>query len=125
MPLELRQKELVSMQYSDSVIFLTGQAKPGKEDAISTVFSVFSLCLFIDTKTDTIVNLSCTTAMEETEDFLRMLLVGRNIVADLETMIDVLKKRFFALVQKTLIVALKDAQNRYLMIYPDKRPAQQ
>ena len=110
------------MQYSDSVIFLTGQAKPGKEDAISTVFSVFSLCLFIDTKTDVIVDLACTTAMDETEAFIRTLLIGRSIVTELDIMIETLKKRFFALVQKTLIVALKDAQNRYLMIYPDKRP---
>ena len=50
------------------------------------------------------------------------LLIGRSIVTELDIMIETLKKRFFALVQKTLIVALKDAQNRYLMIYPDKRP---
>ena len=111
------------MRYSDSVIFLTGQAKPGKEDAISTVYSVFSLCLFIDTKTDEIVDLACTTVMDETEAFIRQLLVGRNIVSELDVMTDCLKKRFFALVQKTLIAALKDAQNRYLMIYPEKRPA--
>ena len=109
------------MQYSDSVIFLTGQAKPGKEDAISTVYSVFSLCLFVDTRTDMIVDLACTTVMDETEAFIRHLLVGRSLVTELEPMIDTLSKRFFALVQKTLIVALKDAQNRYLMIYPDKR----
>ena len=109
------------MTYSDSTIFLTGTAKPGKEDAINTVYSVFSLCLFIDTKTDCIVNVACTTVMDETEDFIRMLLLGRNIVAEMDATVDTIKKRFFALVQKTLIAALKDAQNRYLMIYPEKR----
>ncbi len=110
------------MQYGNSVIFLTGQAKPSREDAISAVYSVFSLCLFIDTKTDTILDLACTTAMDETEEFVRILLVGHDIVNDLDVMVEALRTRFFALVQKTLIVALKDAQNRYLMLYPDKRP---
>lgn len=111
----------MQMLYSDSVVFVTGQAKPGKEDAISTVYSVFSLCLFVDTKTDCIVNLICTTAMPETQSFVQQLLVGKNLVLEMDTMVDILRKRFHALVQKTLIVALKDAQNRYLMIYPDKR----
>lgn len=109
------------MLYNDSVIFLTGQAKPGKEDAISAVYSVFSLCLFVDTKTDCIVNLICTTAMPETQEFVQQLLIGRNLVNEMDVMIGILKKRFHALVQKTMIVALKDAQNRYLMLYPDKR----
>ena len=59
--------------------------------------------------------------MDETEDFIRMLLLGRNIVTELDEIIDSVRKRFFALVQKTLIAALKDAQNRYFMIYPEKR----
>ena len=109
------------MNYSDSTIFLTGTAKPGKEDAISTVYSVFSLCLINDIKNDTNVNAACTTVMDETEDFIRMLLLGRNIVTELDEIIDSVRKRFFALVQKTLIAALKDAQNRYFMIYPEKR----
>lgn len=107
--------------YSDSTIFITGQAKPGKEDAISSVYNVFSLSLFIDTQTDRIVNLACNTVMDETEDFIRMLLVGKNLLTDLDEMLDILSRRFYALVRKTLIVALKDAQNRYLMFYPDKR----
>lgn len=109
------------MQYNDTTVFVTGQAKPSRDDAISTVYAVFSLCLFIDTKTDSIVNLICTTAMPETQEFLQQLLIGKNVVTEIDLMTDILKKRFHALVQKTFIVALKDAQNRYLMIYPDKR----
>lgn len=109
------------LEYSDTTIFITGQAKPSKEDAISTVYQIFSLSLFIDTENDCIVNLACTTAMEETEEFIRMLIVGKNILTEMDDILDVLRKRFFALVQKTLIAALKDVQNRYLMLYPEKR----
>lgn len=109
------------MFYTNSTVFVTGQAKPSKEDAIAAVYQVFSLTLIIDTKTDCIVDLSCTSTLEETKDFVRSLLCGKNIITEIEEMIIEIKTRFFALIQKALIVALKDARNRYLMIYPDKQ----
>lgn len=110
-----------SNKYSDTIIFLTGQAKPSSEDAINAMYHTFSLCLFIDNEDDKIIDIACTTVMDETEDFIRYLLCGHNLVSDIEDIIELLKKRFFGLVQKTLIVALKDAHNRYLMLYPNKR----
>jgi hypothetical protein len=107
--------------FPESTIFLTGQARPSNEDAINAVYQTFSLCLIIDKDTDRIVDLACTTVMNETEDFVRTLLCGKNIISELDIMIENIKNRFFALIQKSLIVALKDAHNRYLMIFPDKR----
>lgn len=108
-------------RFDDSIIFITGQAKPSSEDAINTMYHVFSLSLIVDTNNDLIINLACNTIMDETEAFIRGLLCGKNLVTELDLMIEVIKTRFYALVQKTLIVALKDAHNRYLMIYPEKR----
>lgn len=109
------------MKYPDSSVFVTGQAKPSKEDAISSVYQIFSLSLVVDKHTDTIIQVACTTAMMETRDFISSLLCGKNLITDMDLMLDSIKTRFFALVQKTLIVALKDAQNRYLMAFPEKR----
>ena len=109
------------MEYSETTIFITGQAKPGKDDAITSVYQTFSLSLFVDTDTDRIVNLACNTVMEETEAFIRCLLVGRSLTEELPEMVDQLQRRFFGVSQKTLIAALKDVHNRYLPIYPEKR----
>lgn len=109
------------MKYTDTTVFLTGQATPSKDDAITTIYQIFSLSLLVETKTDCIVNLVCTTAMEETQEFLRQIICGRNLVTDMDVMVEELKKRFLALMQKTFIVALKDAQNKYLMTFPEKR----
>lgn len=111
----------MTKRYSDSTLFITGQAKPSSEDAINSLYHIFSLSLIVDKNTDIIVDLACNTIMDETEDFIRILLCGKNIVTGLDCMIETIKTRFYALIQKTLIVALKDAQNRYLMIYPEKR----
>lgn len=110
----------MSMVYGHNCVFVTGQAKPGKEDAITAVYNVFSLCLIIDIETDLIVDLACNVVMDETEDFIRGLLCGKNIVTEMDVMQQVVKCRFFALVQKALLVALKDVRNRYIMEFSEK-----
>ena len=107
--------------YGEDTVFVTGLAKPSADDAISTVYRSFSLCLIVNLRTDIIVDVFSTVAMDETEDFIRSLLVGANLLTELDMVTDRIKKRFLAMVQKTLIVALKDAQNRYMMSFPEKR----
>lgn len=109
-----------SKRYSDTTIFITGKAKPSSDDAINSMYSTFSLCLFVETTNDEIINLTCTTVMDETEVFIREIICGHSLVTNLDEIIETLRKRFHGLVQKTLIVALKDVQNRYFMLYPEK-----
>ena len=109
------------MNYLENTVFVTGQSKPSKDDVISSSYSVFSLCVIIDKETDRTVDIACNTIMDETEQFIRDMLCSKNIVTEVDKMIEVIQSRFFALIQKALIAALKDAQNRYLMIFPEKR----
>ena len=101
------------MYYPESAVFVTGTAKVGKEDAINTMYGNFFMSLIIDSNTDTILSVSCNMVMQETVDFVRYLVVGHNILTDLDTMCESIRTRFFALSQKAVIAALKDAQNRY------------
>ena len=109
------------MKVSDTSVFVTGHAKPVKDDAITAIYQVFSLSLIIETKDDTIVDLACTMVMEESEAFIRALIRGKNILRDMDFMQQQIKTRFFTLVQKPMLVALRDAQNRYILAFPDKR----
>ncbi|SCM82425.1 conserved hypothetical protein [uncultured Sporomusa sp.] len=104
------------MDYAPNTIFITGQAKPSKEDAISTVYNVFFLSFIVDTETDLIVDVTCNTVRTMTQDFIRSLLIGQNLANGIDGMVRDIQQRFFGLVQKTLIVALKDAHNRYMMV---------
>jgi len=109
------------MTQSDNSVFVTGHAKPVKEDAINAVYHILSLSLIIDPNTDCIEDVACTMVMRASEDFIRALFKGKSIVADMELMCELLRTRFLSLAQKPLIVALKDVQNRYLHAFPNKR----
>ena len=108
--------------YPDDSVFITGVAKVTKDDAINAMYGTFSLSMVIDIHTNKILNASANMVMEDTNLFLKDIFIGRNIVTDINTISEIVKKRFLALSQKAVIVALRDAQNRYLMAYPQARP---
>lgn len=109
------------MYYPDDSVFVTGVAKVGKEDAINAMYGNFSLSLVIDIHTNRIISLSCNMVMSATVEFIRSFTLGKNILTQADEIEDNVKKRFLALSQKALLVAFKDAQNRYLMAYPENR----
>ena len=57
--------------------------------------------------------MGCNTIVGVTEKFVRDLLVGRNLCNDLPEIEADIRRRYFALTQKPLIAALKDAANRW------------
>lgn len=104
------------MEYSKSTIFVTGIAKPVKDDPVTSLYEVFFISLIIDKSNDRITNAACNSASPMTEDFIRSLVIGRNILTEIEAMAQEIRSRFFGLLQKALIVALKDAHNRYMIV---------
>ncbi len=104
------------MVYGKSTVFVTGVAKPNKDDPITSVYNVFFLSAIVDEDTDLIVDVTCNAASEMTKDFIRSLIVGNNFLDGVEDIVQSIRGRFFGLVQKPLIVALKDAHNHYKLI---------
>jgi hypothetical protein len=104
------------MEYSASTIFVTGIAKISKDDPIASSFNVFFVSLVVEKDTGIVVDATCNTARDMTKEFIRSLLVGGNLLTGVEDMANQIRTRFFGLVQKTLIVALKDAHNRLVVI---------
>ena len=96
------------------MVFVTGQAKLGKEDAISSVYNVYSLSLIVDPQTNIVHDMTCTCAFEMTNDFLRSMICGKNFIDDKDRIIADIKDRFLAISQKTFMAAFKDAHNRYV-----------
>ena len=106
------------MYWPEDSVFVTGVGKVTRDDAINAMYGTLSLSMVIDIKSNRILSISANTVMKETNDFIASLLVGKNIVTDVD---ETLRKRFLALSQKAVIVALRDAQNHYLMAYPEAR----
>lgn len=111
---------VIQIEYGKGTVFITGVAKPAKDDPISSTYEIFFISLIVDKNTDRIVNVACNTASNMTGDFIRSLLIEHNIVEDLGIMEEEIRSRFFGLVQKPLIVSLKDAYNRYMVIKKNK-----
>ena len=109
------------MYWPEDSVFVTGVGKVTRDDAINAMYGTLSLSMVIDIKSNRIISISANTGMKETNDFIARLLVGKNIVTDVDEMCKTLRKRFLALSQKAVIVALRDAQNHYLMAYPEAR----
>ena len=104
-----------NLEYPDNTVFVTGVAKPSKDDPIASMYEVFFLSLVVDRDSGIIVDATCNTAREMTKDFIRSLLVRRNLADGVDGMVAEIRRRFFGLAQKALIVALKDAHNHYVM----------
>jgi hypothetical protein len=104
-----------NLEYADNTVFVTGVAKPSKDDPIASMYEVFFLSLVVDRDSGIIVDATCNTAREMTKDFIRSLLVRRNLAEGVDGMVGEIRRRFFGLAQKALIVALKDAHNHYVM----------
>jgi hypothetical protein len=108
------------VEYARSTIFVTGVAKIAKDDPIASSNQVFFVSIIVDEETGLVVDATCNTVREMTENFIRLLLVGKNLATGVDEMVQEIRQRFFGLVQKTLIVALKDAHNRFMVLRKDK-----
>ena len=108
-----------------NAVFVSGIAETGKEDSISALYQNLSLGLVVDARTNQILDVGCSMVMDVTQDFVRRLLLGKNLVEDVPQIVEQLRGRFLALSQKALIVALYDAQNHYLMARAQKAGGKQ
>lgn len=100
--------------YPETAVFITGQAKPAKEDAIAQVHGVFYLSLIIDTANNRILDAQCNSILPMTDRFVHSLVTGYDIVAQIGQMESQIRSRYFALTQRALLACLKDARSQYL-----------
>lgn len=85
------------MKYSENTIFVAGISKTGKEDGIHSLYQNLSVGLVVDQSSGQILALDCTMVMGETVEFLRQLLVGRNLFSEMDDIARLLERRFLAL----------------------------
>jgi hypothetical protein len=104
------------VEYDPGTIFVTGVAKVAKDDPIASSYQVFFVSLVVDQESGGIVDATCNTARDMTKDFIRSILVGGNLASGVEELSDQIRRRFFGMAQKPLLVALKDAHNRFMVV---------
>ena len=101
-------------------VYVTGNARCPEKSTIGSVYEIFAVELIINLETDVIVDASCTLVTELGRQFVRNLLVERNIVKEINNIINDVNQYYQAVPQKTLVSALKDALNKYKLYKKSK-----
>lgn len=102
--------------YSKTTVYVTGTSKLSRTDPIMSNYDIFFVGLVIDRLTDKIVDSTCNMVKETTENFIKSILNGYNIVSETGKLEDEIRMRFHGMAQKSIIAAVKDARNKYVML---------
>lgn len=104
------------MIYERNTIYILGTAKISKNDPISAMYDIFFIGIILEKDNDKIVDATCNMVRDATTDFIRSILIGKDLIKDIDKIANEISDRFYGMAQKTVIAAIKDAKNKYLMI---------
>ena len=105
------------MIFSRDMVYVTGVSKPSSNDPITSTYDCLFVGIVVDRETDEIVEMTCNTVKEVTCHFLRSIMVGYNVVDEIDEMVDEINERFLGMAQKAVVAALKEARNKYIMAF--------
>lgn len=100
----------------DKTVYIVGESRTNMDNAITVIYNSFYIGFEINVETDEIVDLGCTHTLKITEDFIKRLFIGKNIVKFEKDVEEEIKKRYHGTSQKAVIVSYKDALKKYLEV---------
>ena len=104
------------MTYDKNTIYILGTAKISKNDPISAMYEKFFVGIIVDRYSGEIVDLTCNMVRDMTTDFIRTILIGYNLINDIDDITDSIRDRFHGMAQKSVVSAVKDARNKLVML---------
>lgn len=107
------------MLYEKNTIYILGTAKIGKNDPISARYNIFFVGIIIERDSGIIIDSTCNMVRDVTTDFIRSIIIGYNLIDDIDQIVEEILERFYGMAQKAVIAAIKDARNKYIMIKND------
>jgi hypothetical protein len=100
----------------DNTVYIVGESRTNMDNAITVIYNSFYIGFEINVETDEIVDLGCTHTLKITENFIKKIFVGKNIVKFEKNAEEVIKKRYHGTSQKAVIVSYKDALKKYMEV---------
>ena len=88
----------------------------GSNDPISSMFDVLFVGIILDRERGNIINITCNTVSHITEEFIKSIILGYNLIEYIDEIEEEIKDRFHGIAQKAIIAAIKDARNKYMLI---------
>ncbi|MBE6064592.1 DUF3870 domain-containing protein [Clostridium cochlearium] len=99
--------------YNDNTTYVVGNSKTNTDNAITNRFNSFFIGFVVDVDTDTIVDLSCSSTIRTTDEFVKTLLIGKSLKVFDPNLEKEVKRRYHGSSQRAIIVAYKDAIKKY------------
>lgn len=99
--------------YKDNTIYVVGNSKTNTDNAITNRFNSFFIGFVVDVDTDQIIDLSCSSTIRTTDEFVKTLLIGKSLKAFNSYLEQEVKKRYHGSSQRAIIVAYKDGVKKY------------
>lgn len=99
--------------YDKNTVYVIGHGKTSTDNAITERFKIFFIGFVIDSKTDEVVDIGCSTTIPTTEEFIASIFVGRKFDRFYKNIEEDIIRRYFGSSQKAIVVAYKDALKKY------------
>jgi hypothetical protein len=94
-------------------IFITGYARIPEGITANQLYKVLGIGVEIDPKTEVIIDADCTLATAVGKSFFRRLVVGYDLSAGVEPLVQRFERRYHGSAQKAIIAALRVVEQRY------------
>lgn len=98
--------------YSNNTVYVIGRDKIRKDNDLKKQSRTFCIGFVIDTETDEIVDISCSTT-PITNEFISSIFVGKYFDKYYEEVEEEIKRRYLGISQKSIVMAYKDALKKY------------
>lgn len=102
------------MNYPESTLYIVGNSKSQQNNPITQLYGQFMMGFLVDSQTGNIIEVESNAILTLTNKFVEDFFVGKNMVSDFESIRSNITKRYLGSSQKAILVALKDAQKKYL-----------
>ncbi len=95
-----------------NTIYVVGHARLPAETTAKHVYEMLSLGVALDKDTKKILEVSCTTLPPYGNEFIREILLGKNLVEDLNKIVEEIRSRYVCRTRNALLAALDDLLKR-------------
>lgn len=99
--------------YNENTVYVVGNSKTNTDNAITNRFNSFFIGFVVDKDNDTIIDLSCSSTIRTTDEFIKSLFIGKKLIEFDSKLEEEIKRRYHGSSQRAIIVAYKDAVKKY------------
>lgn len=115
-------RAMTDLEGEDTMLFV-GYARVPQGTTARGLYDVIGFALEVEASSGRVVEASCTLAVPAAEQFVRKILVGRDLSEGIGPIMKELERRFHGPTQRAVIVALKAAYERFRDVVNPHAPA--